>query len=196
MAIYTTLLRTIIENGNPISLNNYPIFDENYRPTLNQNIINYFYFQEIGFETVAMFNFELNAKMCLIMPRYNLMYKAANMQIDPLQNYNLTETYKRAYEGNANSKASSGSLNLYSDTPQGNVDTENITTLNYLSSADQSRNNGNSSENQNSNENYERNTSGQQGIPSYDMIAKYMESLKNIDQMIINELKPLFMGVW
>ena len=57
-----------------IGLDEYPLFDENYRPILNQKIIDHYYFREIGFETAAHFRQRLKSKMSLIMPKYNRLY--------------------------------------------------------------------------------------------------------------------------
>lgn len=193
-----------MENGNSISLNDYPIFDENYRSILNTNIIDYYYFREIGFETVAQFNHYLNNKMNIIMPYYNKIYIATLKEINPLNNYNLTEKYEKIYEGTGNNTtndtSNSDSLNAFSDTPQGNVSNNEITELNYLSEATQNKANyknlSTSNMKNNAMENYIKNTSGTQGIPESEMIKKYVDSLLNIDKMIIDELSDLFMKVW
>ena len=39
MAVYTTELRRLIENGYDLGLDDYPIFDEEYRAVLNKKII-------------------------------------------------------------------------------------------------------------------------------------------------------------
>lgn len=204
MAVYTTELRTILENGNTLSLNNYPIFDENYRNVLNTNIIDYYYFSEIGFETVAQFNHYLNNKMNIIMPYYNKIYIATLKEINPLNNYNLTEKYEKINEASGNNttndSSNSDSLNAFSDTPQGNVSNNEITELNYLSEATQNKanykNTSISNMKNNATENYIKNTSGTQGIPESEMIRKYIDSLLNIDKLIIDELSDLFMKVW
>ena len=204
LAVYTTELRTILENGNSISLNDYPIFDENYRSILNTNIIDYYYFREIGFETVAQFNHYLNNKMNIIMPYYNKIYIATLKEINPLNNYNLSEKYEKIYEGTGNNTtndtSNSDSLNAFSDTPQGNVSNNEITELNYLSEATQNKANyknlSTSNMKNNAMENYIKNTSGTQGIPESEMIRKYIDSLLNVDEMVIDELSDLFMKVW
>jgi len=193
-----------LENGNSISLNDYPIFDENYRSILNTNIIDYYYFREIGFETVAQFNHYLNNKMNIIMPYYNKIYIATLKEINPLNNYNLTEKYEKIYEGTGNNttndSSNSDSLNAFSDTPQGNVSNNEITELNYLSEATQNKANyknlSTSNMKNNAMENYIKNTSGTQGIPESEMIKKYVDSLLNVDKMVIDELSDLFMKVW
>lgn len=193
-----------MENGNSVSLNDYPIFDENYRSILNTNIIDYYYFREIGFETVAQFNHYLNNKMNIIMPYYNKIYIATLKEINPLNNYNLTEKYEKIYEGSGNNttndSSNSDSLNAFSDTPQGNVSNNEITELNYLSEATQNKaiykNLSTSNMKNNALENYIKNTTGTQGIPESEMIRKYIDSLLNVDKMIIDELSDLFMKVW
>lgn len=90
MSQYTTQLRYILQNpqwtDERLGLSNYPIFDENYRETLNNNIKDYFYFEEIGFETPARFCFKLKQKMNLIMPYYNKLYKSELLKIEPFLN--------------------------------------------------------------------------------------------------------------
>lgn len=138
------------------------------------------------------------------MPYYNKIYIATLKEINPLNNYNLTEKYEKKYEGTGNNttndSSNSDSLNAFSDTPQGNVSNNEITELNYLSEATQNKANYNnlstSNMKNNATENYIKNTSGTQGIPESEMIRKYIDSLLNIDKMIINELSDLFMKVW
>ena len=74
MATYTMELREIIENNCNIFDFKYPIFKEEYRKTFEENFINYFYFREIGVETVARFKHNLKTQLNLIMPYYNKMY--------------------------------------------------------------------------------------------------------------------------
>lgn len=204
MAVYTTELRTILENGNSISLNNYPIFDENYRNVLNTNIIDYYYFREIGFETVAQFNHYLSNKMNIIMPYYNKIYIASLKEINPLNNYNTSEKHQKINEASGNNitneSSNSDSLNAFSDTPQGNVSNNEISELNYLSEATQNKANyknlSTSNIKNNETENYIKSVSGTLWVPESEMIRKYIDSLLNIDKLIIDELSDLFMKVW
>lgn len=87
MSCYTIELRYLIEAGFELNLKKYPIFNEEYRETLNQLIIDHFYFREIGLETADRFNFKLGSRMQEIMPYYNLLYKALESDIMPLTNY-------------------------------------------------------------------------------------------------------------
>ena len=144
MSKYTTELRWIIENGYDLQLNEYPIFDENYRQKLNQKIINHYYFREIGFETVGLFRFYLKQTMNEIMPYYNQLYQSALLEIDPLNTINFTETLTRTKIGNdiknfnedttvnsngdsnSNSTKSTNFKDVESETPQGMLSIGNV----------------------------------------------------------------------
>lgn len=158
MSKYTTELRWIVENGYDLQLNEYPIFDENYRQKLNQKIINHYYFREIGFETVGLFRFYLKQTMNEIMPYYNQLYESALLEIDPLNTINFTETLTRTKIGNdtknfnedttvnsngdsnSNSTKSTNFKDVESDTPQGMLSIGNIDGELYASYARISKN--------------------------------------------------------
>lgn len=158
MSKYTTELRWVIENGYDLQLNEYPIFDENYRQKLNQKIINHYYFREIGFETVGLFRFYLKQTMNEIMPYYNQLYESALLEIDPLNTINFTETLTRTKIGNdtknfnedttvnsngdsnSNSTKNTNFKDVESDTPQGMLRIGNIEGELYASYARISKN--------------------------------------------------------
>lgn len=158
MSKYTTELRWVIENGYDLQLNEYPIFDENYREELNQKIINHYYFREIGFETVGLFRFYLKQTMNEIMPYYNQLYESALLEIDPLNTINFTETLTRTKIGNdtknfnedttvnsngdsnSNSTKNTNFKDVESDTPQGMLSIGNIEGELYSSYARISKN--------------------------------------------------------
>lgn len=159
MAIYTTELRRLIECGFDIGLNDYPIFDEDYRPILNQKIIDHYYMCEIGAETAGLFRHYLHTKMQEIMPYYNRLYLSQELEFNPLRDFDETteETRKRtgkvdtageahdvttttgATQGTASNStttsASSSGLSVSSDTPQGMLATADITNNQYASAA-------------------------------------------------------------
>ena len=49
----------------------YPIFDQNYKVTLETKILRHFYTREIGEETYGLWKLRLEDKLNLIMPYYN-----------------------------------------------------------------------------------------------------------------------------
>ena len=168
MAHYTITIKTLKENDFNFGLNNYPIFNESYRNTLNNNILNYYYESEIGFETAELFKFYLNNTMQLIMPKYNEIYKAQEKVIlDILGNVDLHEESTRENENSVNTSSSSNSdnKNLFQDTPQGRLDFTDLEnqqwatnyTMNKSEIGDESESTGSN------NEDYERHIYGNNG---------------------------------
>lgn len=64
----------------------FPIFDENYRATLETKIIKHYYFKEIGVETTAHWKFCLGRRLNEIMPYYNQLYQSALLKFNPFYN--------------------------------------------------------------------------------------------------------------
>lgn len=70
-----------------LGLDSYPIWDTAYRNLLNDKIIDHYYFNEIGSETVALFAWEVRRKMNEVMPWYVKMWEAQELITDPLTDY-------------------------------------------------------------------------------------------------------------
>lgn len=273
----------------------YPIFDDAYRETLETKIIEHFYTQEIGFETVARWKLALRATMREIMPTYNRLYKDGLAILNPFNNIDITDTYtktgseertsentahtsragdsreERSENGSNNgsitdagSSSTTGSTeettdgstskqsaaknvhwDKYSDTPQGAI--SDIDNDRYLTSArkitddgtgstetiteDTTRTTESSSSTENDNtrsitgsdtreektqsnrsesadetatqtgqaqttEEYVLNRIGRSGGDILDIAERMRNALVDVDQMIIADLQPLFMGLW
>ena len=205
MAKYTITIKTLIDNNFDFKMTSYPIFDENYRETLNNNILYHYYENEIGFETAPLFRFYLNQKLNEIMPYYNELYKVQKKLIDEnllLNNVNLTETL----HGSNTTKTSSTSQslnkgkNLFQDTPQGNISQQDINAQNvYATNITLNDNsiNDNSSANGSGTNEYLKTIIGNNGGKfNIDVLNDIKNNLMNIDLMIINELNDLFMGIF
>lgn len=200
MAHYTITIKTLIDNNFDFGLQNYPIFDESYRSTLNSNILNYYFESEIGVETPALFKRLLNDRMALIMNKYNVLYQAQRelLNHDLLNNVNLTETYTGGSESESESTTTGKNQRLYQDTPQGKI---NISDLDvnevYATDYTLDKNTGGSSINDNSTSNYIKSIVGNNGIMyNVDVFNKFISNFANIDKLIINELEDLFMGIF
>lgn len=98
-AYFTVELGCLVENGFDLGLDDYPIFDEDYRPILNRKIIDHYWFREIGAETPAVFRRFLRRTLNEVMPFYNEMYKSTQLQINPLANVEYWHTGTRSDEG-------------------------------------------------------------------------------------------------
>ena len=202
MAHYTITIKTLKDNNFNFGLQNYPIFNETYRDTLNNNILNYYYENEIGFETAELFKFYLNNTMQLIMPKYNILYqKQEQALLKIFDNVNLHETSNRNNENSINSETVSNSNNkvLFQDTPQGQLDFTDLEnqkwatnyTMNKSNIGDNSQSSGESSED------YERTITGNNGNKyNIELLNDIKNNIMNIDMLIINELSDLFMGIF
>lgn len=67
----------------------FPIFDENYRKTLECKILRHYYTREICAESVGLWKLYLNRRMNEIMPYYNQLYKSELIQFNPLYDVDL-----------------------------------------------------------------------------------------------------------
>lgn len=205
MAKYTITIKTLIDNNFDFQMTNYPIFDENYRKTLNNNILYHYYENEIGFETAPLFRFYLNQKLNEIMPYYNELYKVQKKLIDDnllLNNVNLTEELKgkNTTQTSSVSQSTNKGKNLFQDTPQGNISQQDINAQNvYATNITLNDNsiNDNSSANGNGTNEYIKTIIGNNGNKfNIDVLNDIKNNLMNIDLMIINELNELFMGIF
>ena len=204
MAKYTITIKSLIDNNFDFKMDSYPIFDENYRDTLNQNILYHYYENEIGFETASLFRFYLNQKLNEIMPYYNELYKVQKKLIDEnllLNNVNLKEQLigSNTTETNSKSESSNNGKSLFQDTPQGQIsqtDIDNQTwatnlTLNKNEIADQSNATGSGT-----NEYIKTIIGNNGGKFNIDVLNDIKNNLMNIDLMIINDLNDLFMQIF
>ena len=200
MAHYTITIKTLQENGFDFGLNDYPIFDESYRSTLNSNILNYYFESEIGVETPALFKKLLNDRMKLIMSKYNPIYLAQRnlLEHDLFNNVNLTETYTGGSESESESTSTGKNRRLYQDTPQGKINMSDLdVTQVYATDYTIDQNNAGSSINDNSTSNYIKTIIGNNGgMYSVDIFNKFISNFTNVDQLIIDELGNLFMGIF
>lgn len=202
MAKYTITIGTLIKNNFNFGLDTYPIFDNNYRQTLNQKILNHYYNNEIGFETPELFKFYLNNKLNEIMPYYNTLYENLKLYDNNLMNnVNLKEVLNRETANNVSSqsKSSTDTRNLYQDTPQGSLKETDIDNLKYATNL--TLNDSNITDNATSQgdgtENYIKTIVGNNGNKyTYELLNELKNGILNIDMMIIDDLNELFMGVF
>lgn len=203
MATYTMELWEVLELEKDIGLNQYPIFDEEYRTGLNQKIIDHFWNREIGMETISMFTHQLRRKMNEIMPFWNQQYVASQKQFDPLKTMSVATvsgtdgTATVVGDGSTTSTSDAKSRAVGSNFPQmqlsGNGD--------YADNANDNISNvsagGTSAETQTTTNaaNVDSTTSGYQGNPAI-LIAEWRATMVNTDMDVIAQLETLFMGIW
>ncbi len=98
-----TTVDTIIDSAIPKVFDfTYPIFSEDYRNALEHHILQHFYTREIAFQTVGRWKLGLQQKLNDIMPYYNKLYESQELDVDPFNNIDVTETSESS--GNTSSK--------------------------------------------------------------------------------------------
>lgn len=217
MAKYTVELGRLIESGFDLGLDKYPIFDEAYRRALNNKILRHYWMQEIGFETAELFKRYLNQTLSEIMPYYNQLYTSELLEFNPLYNVDKTETGQTVLNGNTDTtnasddsghgKVKTDNTNVFSDTPQGQLTIGNIkgnvyaTTASIDDDVNESWTEGHASSTGNVKTDdvtdFLRHIVGKEGSTSYSkLLQEYRDTFLNIDMMIINDLRDLFMQIY
>lgn len=133
----------------------FEIFDESYRSVLETKILKHFYTREIGCETFGLWQLRLDAKLSVIMPYYNKLYKAINIDIPVIDNVDINVEHNidrnadtkvndsTDITGGSNTEANTttntatnttaSSKIRHSDTPQGSLN--NLESNEYMSDA-------------------------------------------------------------
>lgn len=191
---------------------------------LARKIINHYFMNEIGFETIALFKHYAKVSMQEIMEEMLPLIYSASIEYDPLVNVDFTETFDRTLNGTSNatnkqeSQQASTSIStsiangnsVASDTP--NSEILDINNPSYFSNSSASKNqnditdntdnsslsNGTSTQNQENIEHYERTQKGNSGSLStaQKLIEQYRKNIIAIDKQIIDRLNSLFMGIF
>lgn len=210
MEMQTMTLGELIENNVNIFDFDYPFYNEERRKQFEQHFIEHFYFDEIGQETIARFKHRLKIKLNLIMPYWNKIFLADELEQRILDNYDVTETYEKEVfdnttqtsNGTVTSTNENTSKNLESDTPVTKTDLDNIDYFSNITKDiangknDTTSNNTNNVQNTNK-ENWTRKIQGNYGVQTdANAIVQYWESLRMIELEIFNQLSVLFMEVY
>lgn len=212
-------------------------YDPTFRAKLNDAIVDYYWGYEIGSETPSMFKQRINQKMRLIMPYYNLLFKA---EWENFRDFDPNTYYKeKEYQGGTERKvgqrkeydwSGNATYGLNQDgsidnkTKQYNFDTpQNLTSIDtadpdHMSSAIAALNNQGKIYSQNGNydgvnltedptyktdeatdtDTYKNRKDIEKGYTSsrYTQYKEYLETVRNIEELIIDELRDCFMLVY
>nr|DAP77561.1 MAG TPA: Lower collar protein [Caudoviricetes sp.] len=131
-ARYTEVLYNLLKNNRTKQLINekmstYPLYVStsqheygipNIIPTreeLNNKILNYYKYREIGFETVGRFLDELEISLNEIMPKYNQLFYSADQDYNIIYNVDYKRTIDRDLSGNTSSNNTSNTSSNSSD---------------------------------------------------------------------------------
>ena len=133
------------------------------RAELNNKILSYYRFREIGFETVGRFLFELETALNEIMPYYNQLFYSADQDFNPIYNVDyIRNTQRNKSDTNIGSQSTSTSTtasgtdtssnteytkSVNSKTPQNqlSIDGEDINDVDYADDASWGKSSGSTS---------------------------------------------------
>ena len=187
MAEVTLELRTVL------AIPTFSMFDFTYKcddaawkDELEQAIITYYYFEEIGQETVDRWKQRLINKMQLIMPYYNNIHNAALLN-DPYKAAQLQEVMDQTTTGTT-SEDRTADLKA-TDYPQHAVIDSDILSNRTVNDSTSEVTGTNSLL-------YTKTVEGLTGKTYSELYSMYKKSLDNITFMVIQELKPLFILVY
>lgn len=197
----------ILDRPGLLHLDTYPIFDEAHRPYLNGLILDTYWNREIAYESVDIFTQQLRVKMQMMMPMYNKLYEAGLIDFDPLVTTDIAVTSEGTSDSTSNrdstadstSTQDGASRSIASTTPQtmlqvdGHYADSGVTGRSESTTATTASDEATARElaaSQGSSR-----TVGYAGSPAA-LIQAYRESVINIDQMVVEELEPLFFMLW
>ena len=181
-ARYTEVLDNLLNNEEAkaeidLAMSTYPLYEtdpdrvEQYgtaykiptRAELNDKILNYYRYREIGQETFGRWLFELKTALVEIMPKYNQLFYSADQDYNPIYNVDYVKSIDRnrkdntiGTQNNKTNTTSSGtdtgtseeaSKAVNSKTPQNqlSISNVNIDSVNYADDASWGKTNGSTS---------------------------------------------------
>lgn len=181
---------------------------------LARKIVDHYFMREIGFETPALFKHYAKVTMQEIMEKYLLLIYSKFLEYDPLSNVDYDETYTREIEGeaqntgtsNSNSNSNSSGLGVHSDTPQTNINKQDVLNGNYSSTVDGSETettvaDATTTENSGTSKTIEKYTHHMEGdngviVTNQYLVREFRELATSYDFEIIKELNDLFLGLY
>jgi len=224
MAYSTIELRNLLKTNN-FDLWDFDLLidDQNWKERVKQTIEDAFFFYEIGSETPDRFKHRFRTKLNLILPYYNNLYNTTLLNVNPLINYSLDETlteqgeedFNNTTQNNVTGQGSSTNNQDHEDETSNTITEypQNANMLNDIpSERSQLNNQGTVSDNSSSTSNqastglsaqnkiltksYNKKIEGLTGQSYASLIMEHRQSIINIEQMIIKDLKPLFILVF
>lgn len=176
----------------------YPIADSVWKKEFENLFVDYYYFYEIGSETIDRWKYTLRTRLNLIMPYYNELYQSKLFDINPLLTTKLKEEVDdTSSTSNEQESTLSDSGEIRSDDteyPQtSNIDTDIPTSRGRT----QSENEGVTSSSGQSSvvRDYSKVIEGFSGNQN-ELLKSYRDNIININRMLISDLKQLFILVY
>lgn len=180
----------------------YSFDDQQFKEEIEQAVIDYYYFYEIGQATPEVFKHKFRARWLRMISYYNELYNTTLLDYNPLSNYKMSETLEelaknsQQTDSTADAQSNTNGEGKTSDYPQ-----QPIAGGDYLAGATNNKNETNTTDNTNttataeSNRDYTKTIEGITGITYPELIQQQRSSIIRIKDMMIEELKPCFLLV-
>ena len=89
-------INEMIETARPKIFNfDYELFDEAYKPIIEQKFLAHYIDYEVAFDSIGRWHFYLQTKWREEVEFYNQLWKSALLEFNPLEDYNVTRESKR-----------------------------------------------------------------------------------------------------
>lgn len=154
-------------------------------------IIDHYYMREIGLETPALFKLKLKVAMKEIMEEKAPLLWTASLDIMPFNEFEINSESNS--NGQTSTSGSSTSLNIHSNTPQGQINKNQILNGDYASDTNGAESDSTTTGNDqthNDSKSWGRNRSQAQ------LIREYRQNILMINREIVNDLAELFIGIY
>ena len=196
MATYTMELREMLDQGLTLFDFDYDLYQNAYKPILEEKIKRHFYFWEIGQETPARFKHMFQTVFKEELPLFNAYYKALDREFDFINSKNVIEDILNSKTEGSSSASSNTTLNnLFSDTPQSRVNLNNpehITNITNNTGTDATAGESDTETTTTNN----RTEQGLWRMSEIELLGIYKEKMFDVDKLFINALEKCFLQVF
>lgn len=173
---------------------------------LAERIITHYMLREVGQDSTGEFILSAKDLMNEIMETYAPLIYSSSIKFDPLVNVDFSEEFDRVTDDtrttNATSKSEGSTLGVNSDTPQGQINKEDILKGKYATSTSAGESEGVNQDSSNTagngKEHYIKRTKGNSGVSAtaQALVKQYRDIVRALNTEIVYELSPLFMGLY
>jgi len=219
VAEVTVELRNLLKTNFKLFDFDYKFDDLQFKKELEQHVIDFYFFYEIGQETPDRFKHQFKARWLRMIDYYNELYNTTLLSYNPLTNYTVQEALEQLSNTNNETENTTNSTtdtegnthtfmdadNKASDYPQqaiagGDFLSAASNTISDTTSEDSAKTTGKTTgtaiNNGTTNMNYSKTIEGMTGTTYQELVMKQRATLIRITNMVIEELKPCFILVY
>lgn len=154
-------------------------------------IIDHYYMREIGLETPALFKQKLKVALREIMEEKAPLIWSVSFDLDPTTEFEINS--KSDTDGKTNTSGNGSSLNIHSNTPQGQINKADILNGTYASDTDGAENKTNT---EGKDETHNVSKSWGNNKSKILLLREYRQNIVMINREIVSDLAQLFIGLY